>query len=135
MSHLLDTNSWVDHLRHGPKSKVTAKGAAASPGSVYLCAVVLAELMYGAYHAGPAQQARNHALIASLRQDFVSLAFEDRAAEEFGKVRAHLANLGTPIGPNDLMIAAIGLANGLTVVTHNTKEFGRVPGLSVDDWQ
>jgi tRNA(fMet)-specific endonuclease VapC len=50
-------------------------------------------------------------------------------------VRAHLAGLGTPIGPNDLMIASIALANGLTLVTHNTSEFGRVPGLKLEDWQ
>jgi tRNA(fMet)-specific endonuclease VapC len=132
---LLDTNSFIDHLRHGPASNVTAKLAAALPGSIYLCSVVLAELIYGALHSGPAHQAANLTLIASLRQQFVSLPFDDRAAEEYGKVREHLANLGTPIGPNDLMIAAIALANQLTLVTHNTAEFSRVPGLALEDWQ
>ena len=50
MSHLLDTNSCVDHLRRGPNSRVTVKLAAAPPGSVYLCSVVVAELFYGAFH-------------------------------------------------------------------------------------
>jgi hypothetical protein len=59
----------------------------------------------------------------------------DAAAEEYGKARAHLAALGTPIGPNDLLIAAIALAHGLTVVTHNTAEFSRVRGLSIEDWE
>jgi tRNA(fMet)-specific endonuclease VapC len=135
VSHLLDTNSWVNHLRLGPNSKVTGKLLAAPPGSVFLCSVVLAELFYGALHGAAAHQASNLALIASLRQQFVSLPFGDQAAEEYGRVRAHLANLGTPIGPNDLMIAAIALANRLTVVTHNTAEFTRVPGLQVEDWQ
>ncbi len=135
MSHLLDTNAWVDHLRRGPKSRATAKLAAAPPGSVYLCSVVLAELLYGALHSGAAQQAANLALVASLRKDFVSLPFDDRAAEEYGKIRAHLAALGTPIGPNDLMIAATALADGLTLVTHNSTEFSRVPGLLLEDWQ
>jgi tRNA(fMet)-specific endonuclease VapC len=85
--------------------------------------------------SSPAHQAANLALIASLRQHFVSLPFDDRAAEEYGTVRAHLAALGTPIGPNDLMIASIALANKLTLVTHNTVEFSRVPGLKVEDWQ
>ena len=86
-------------------------------------------------YSGPAHQAANLALIATLRQQFVSLPFDDRAAEEYGKVRAHLTALGTPIGPNDLMIAAIALANQLTLVTHNTAEFSRVPGLTLEDWQ
>ena len=135
MTHLLDTNAWVDHLRRGPASKVTARLAAAPPGSVYLCSLVVGELIYGAFHSGPAHRAGNLALIASLRQQFVSLPFDDRTAEEYGKARAHLASAGTPIGPNDLIIAAIALAHGCTLVTHNTQEFSRVPGLLLEDWQ
>jgi tRNA(fMet)-specific endonuclease VapC len=66
---------------------------------------------------------------------FVSLPFDDRAAEEYGNLRAHLASLGTSIGPNDRLIAAIDLANGLILVTHNTAEFSSVPGLTLEDWQ
>lgn len=135
MSHLLDTNSWIDHLRRGPASMVTAKLAGAPPGSVYLCSLVVGELIYGALHSGPTHQASNLALIASLRQQFVSLPFDDRAAEEYGKVRAHLASTGSPIGPNDLIVAAIALAHGRTLVTHNTREFSRVPALVLEDWQ
>jgi tRNA(fMet)-specific endonuclease VapC len=135
VSYLLDTNSWIEHLRRGTASKVTARLAAAPPGSVCLCSVVLAELVYGALRSGPAHQAANLALLAKLRQQFVSLPFDDQAAEEYGKVRAHLAALGTPIGPNDLLISAIALANGMTLVTHNTTEFSRVPGLVLEDWQ
>ena len=135
MSHLLDSNSWIDHLRHGPNSKVTARLAGASPVTVFLCSVVLGELIYGALHSGPAHQAVNLALIVSLRRQFASLPFDDRAAEEYGNVRAHLTSQGTPIGPNDLMIACIARANGLTLVTHNTNEFRRVPGLLLEDWQ
>jgi tRNA(fMet)-specific endonuclease VapC len=135
MSHVLDTNSFIDHLRGGAASKVTAKMASAPPGSVYLCSVVLAELIYGAMHSGPAHQAANLALIARLRQQFVSLPFDDRAAEEYGEIREYLAALGTPIGAHDLMIAAIAQASQMTLVTHNTTEFSRVPGLKLEDWQ
>jgi tRNA(fMet)-specific endonuclease VapC len=86
-------------------------------------------------HSGPTHQAANLGLIANLRQRFGSLPFDDRAAEEYGKLRAHLMALGSPIGPNDLMIASIALANQLTLVTHNTTEFSRVPGLVLEDWQ
>ena len=135
MSHLLDSNSFIDHIRRGPASNVTHELTAASPGTVYLCSVVLAELFYGAMHSGATHQAANLALLAKLRQKFVSLPFDDRAAEEYGKIRANLAALGTPIGANDLVIASIALTNQLTLVTHNTSEFSRVPSLSLEDWQ
>ena len=132
-THLLDTNSRVDHLRRGPASKVTARLAGAVPGSVVLCSVVVAEL--------PLWRPPQHTQGADVEpssgfcRQFQSLAFDDVAAEEFGRVRAHLAGLGTPIGPNDLMIASIALARGLTLVTHNTAEFSRVPGVNLEDWQ
>jgi tRNA(fMet)-specific endonuclease VapC len=135
VSHLLDTNAFIHHLRRGPASNVTARLAAAPPGGVFLCSVVLGELIYGAMHSGPAHQAPNLALIARLRHQFMSLPFDDRAAEEYGEVRAHLAASGKLIGPNDLMIAAIALANNLVLVTNNTAEFSRVPGLALEDWQ
>ena len=134
MIYLLDTNSWIDHLRHGPASNVTAKIAAASPGSVCLCSIVVGELIYGAFHSGSAHQAKNLALIASLRQQFTSLPFDDLAAEEYGKTRAHLASLGMQIGPNDLIIAATALSQRCTLVTHNLHEFSRIPGLVIEDW-
>jgi tRNA(fMet)-specific endonuclease VapC len=132
---LLDTNSWGDHLRRGSASTVTARLLAVPPGSIYLCSLVVGELLYGALHSGPAYQANNLALVASLRRQFTSLPFDDRAAQHYGAARAHLANLGMLIGPNDLLIAATALANGCTLVTHNTQEFSRVPGLQVEDWQ
>jgi len=135
MSYLLDTNSWINHLRHGPRSNVTAKLAGAAPGSVYLCSIVVGELLYGALHSGPTHRTNNLALVASLRQHFVSLPFDDRSAEEYGKARAHLATIGMPIGPNDLIIAAVALAHGCVLVTNNTQEFSRVPGLLLEDWQ
>jgi predicted nucleic acid-binding protein len=57
------------------------------------------------------------------------------AAVEYGRIRGHLAAAGTPIGPNDLMIAAIAQSRRLTLVTHNTREFSRVPGLLIEDWE
>ena len=106
-----------------------------NPADIALCSVVLGELLYGAHHGAASKLAANPALIARLQRQFASLPFDDLAAEEYGKTRADLASQGTPIGPNDLMIASIALANGLTVVTHNTSEFSRVPGLKIEDWQ
>ncbi|MGA1284531.1 MAG: PIN domain-containing protein, partial [Prochlorothrix sp.] len=66
---------------------------------------------------------------------FVSFPFDAACSEIYGNIRANLAGLGTPIGANDLLIAAIALANELTLVTHNIREFSRVPELQVEDWE
>jgi tRNA(fMet)-specific endonuclease VapC len=67
--------------------------------------------------------------------EFVSLPFDDAAAQSCGQIQAHLLTRGIPIGPNDVLIAAIALANGLILVTHNTGEFSRVAGLVLEDWE
>ncbi|HMF11890.1 MAG TPA: type II toxin-antitoxin system VapC family toxin, partial [Gemmataceae bacterium] len=132
--YLLDTNAWIAYLRQN--SQVLVQRLQQEPPSdVGLCSVVLGELWYGAVRSGPVHLAANFALIARLRQQFISLPFDDPAAEEYRRIRAHLAGQGTMIGPNDLMIAAIALTNQLTLVTHNTAEFSRVPGLTLEDWQ
>jgi tRNA(fMet)-specific endonuclease VapC len=63
------------------------------------------------------------------------LPFDDRAAEFYGQIRARLAAQGLPIGPNDLMIASIALSNQLILITHNIREFSRVDGLQIEDWE
>ena len=76
--------------------------------------------------------------LADLRrfcQPFASQAFDDAAADTYGNLRASLSQAGRLIGPKDLLIASICLAHDLVLVTHNTDEFARVPGLVLDDWQ
>ncbi|MGH7134394.1 MAG: type II toxin-antitoxin system VapC family toxin [Pirellulales bacterium] len=133
MTHLLDTNTCVNHLRLGQASNVSVRLAAAAPGDVVLCSVVVAELLYGAHRS--AKKAKTLSEVRNFCGQFVSLAFDDPAAEQYGELRAHLDAAGTPIGPNDLLIASIALAHSLTLVTHNTSEFSRVPGLKLEDWQ
>jgi tRNA(fMet)-specific endonuclease VapC len=84
---------------------------------------------------GDANVARTLTEVRAFCGRFASLPFDDDAADEYGKLRAHLASSGQMIGPNDLMIASIALARGLILVTHNVREFARVPGLVVEDWQ
>jgi tRNA(fMet)-specific endonuclease VapC len=134
VKYLLDTNTCIGWLRLSHPNLVT-RIKHESPSDLTICSVVVSELIYGAERASPGQQANNRMKVDLLRQQFVSLPFDDSAAEACGVVRAHLANLGTPIGPNDLMIASIALSNKLILVTHNTSEFARIPGLLIDDWQ
>lgn len=74
-------------------------------------------------------------MLSEFFNEFVSLPFDGRAAEIGGQIRAQLADVGTPIGSNDLLIAAIALAHNLILVTHNTREFSRVAGLRIEDWE
>ena len=134
MIYLLDTNAWVAYLRQSHAGLI-ARLQRESPDDVVLCSVVLGELCYGAVRSGPTREAANFALITHLRQQFASLPFDYDAAEEYGRLRADLTKRGMIIGPNDLMIAAIALANDVKLVTHNTAEFSRVPGLTIEDWQ
>jgi tRNA(fMet)-specific endonuclease VapC len=132
MMYLLDTNTCIRFLNPG-KSIVPDRLAAVSQEEVAICQIVKAELYYGAYKS--ARRDANLALLARFFSQFESLPFDDAAAEAYGRLRAELARRGTPIGPNDLMIAAIALAHGLTLVTHNTAEFSRVAGLRLEDWE
>ena len=79
--------------------------------------------------------AANRARVETFTQPYRSLPFDDAAAEHFATIRRHLETLGTTIGPYDLQIAAIALAHGCTLVTHNTEEFSRVPGVLLEDWE
>jgi tRNA(fMet)-specific endonuclease VapC len=134
MIYLPDTNAWIAYLRQN-NQRLVKRFQQVIPADIALCAIVLAELFYGAHHGAKSKLAANLALIARLQLAFASLPFDDQAAAEYGEIRAYLASQGTPIGPNDLMIASIARSRGLTLVTHNTSEFSRVPGLKLDDWQ
>jgi tRNA(fMet)-specific endonuclease VapC len=132
--YLPDTNAWICYLRRKSPTLVQ-RFTQTAPADIRLCSVVLGELIYGVYHGPSSFQEHNEGLVIKLRRQFESLTFDDPAAEQYGKLRAYLAATGLLIDPNDLMIAAIALANDLIVVTHNTAEFCRVPGLVVEDWQ
>ena len=132
MTYLLDTNVWVVFLRN-PRSPVVPRLRATQPADVRICSVVVAELYYGCLRS--ANPAANRGKVEALLRPFRSLPFDDVAAGHYADVRRHLESVGTPIGPYDLQVAAIALTHGCTLVTHNTKEFSRVPGLLLDDWE
>jgi tRNA(fMet)-specific endonuclease VapC len=106
---------------------------AAGQNALAVCSIVVTELLFGALRSN--NISKNLAEVRQFVSGFVSLAFDDAAAERHAEIWAQLAASGTIIGPLDLQIAAIALAHNLTLVTHNTSEFLRVPGLRVEDWQ
>lgn len=132
MRYLLDTNVCIEILRGrnlALKQCLTTKG----PNELVLCSVVWAELQCGARLAQNPQQELKR--LQDAFGDWPRQPFDDSAAEAYGGIRAHLQRAGRLIGGNDLLIAAIAQTNDLTLVTHNTGEFTRVPNLSVEDWQ
>jgi len=132
MTHLLDTNTCIRYL-NGRVVSVRTKMASMPAGSIAVCSIVKAEMYTGAEKSQDPMRTRG-AQDAFLN-GFASLPFDDAAASIYASLRARLEMMGTPIGPYDLQIAAIALANNLTLVTHNTREFSRVPGLLLEDWE
>ena len=132
MTYLLDTNLCVSILR-GDASILNERLQEVPRSDVTLCSVVSAELLYGAYKSSdpPTSLKTVRDFIAS----FSSFPFNEEAAEVYGRIRYDLSKKGILIGPNDLMIASIAYSNGAILVTHNVREFGRVEGLKMEDWE
>jgi len=132
LTYSLDTNTCVEYL-NGRSSRVIEAFRRRRPADIAVCSVVKAELYYGALRSKNPQDtlAKLEAFLAPFR----SLPFDDQCAAACGRIRARLAQLGSPIGPNDLLIAAIAVVHGATLVTHNVREFSRVEGLEYEDWE
>jgi tRNA(fMet)-specific endonuclease VapC len=127
--YLLDTNAVIALLKR--HKTVLTRLRQLAPSDVVLSAIVAHELYFGAYKS--LNTAGNVALVEDLA--FEVLPFDRDDAAKSGQVRAALAAAGTPIGPYDLLIAGQALARGLILVTRNTREFGRVAGLRIENWE
>lgn len=132
MKYLLDTNTCITYIRGRTSALQRQVDTAASP-DIVLCSVVRAELFRGIYRSS--DPSREQARVLRFVGRFVSLPFDDRAAEVAGRIRVELERLGLPISPYDGQIAAIALVHNLALVTHNVREFSRVVGLRVEDWE
>ncbi len=132
MSYLLDTNTCIRYL-NGRSDNVRKNIESKRPQDIMVCSVVKAELFYGSVKS--LNPEKNLEKQRRFVDRFVSHPFDDRAADAYSRVRSQLEKSGTPIGPNDMLIASIALANNLILVTHNTREFSRVEGLDIEDWE
>ena len=130
MRYLLDANA-VIALLNDTTSAIARRTRRRAPRDIGISAVVIHELYYGAFKSQRVEE--NVARVDALQ--FPVLEFDQEDARHAGDVRAHLASKGTPIGPYDVLIAGQARARKLTLVTHNTTEFQRVPGLKVEDWK
>jgi tRNA(fMet)-specific endonuclease VapC len=134
VTYLLDTNTCIGWLRQN-QPQIVVRIQAQAQTDIVLCAVVVGELLFGVERSDPAHRANTGLRVEQLRQQFTSLPFDDAAAEQYGRIREDLTGRGLLIGGNDMLIAAITLTRGCTLVTHNTAEFSRVAGLLIEDWQ
>ena len=131
MKWLLDTNVCIAVIRQRPESALR-RLRGKQVGQVGLSTITLAELEFGA--AKSQQPARARAALREFLLPLEVVPFNEAAADAYGTVRAAMEKKGRPIGPLDTLIAAHALALGTVLVTNNTREFRRVPGLSVEDW-
>jgi tRNA(fMet)-specific endonuclease VapC len=129
--YLLDTNTCIGFLNG--KSALIQAFRKQGTDDLFLCSVVKAELFFGAWASR--RSAENLRKLEAFFRPFKSLPFDDTCADQCGRIRAELKSKGQPIGSNDLFIAATALANDLTVVTHNTREFSKVSQLKLEDWE
>lgn len=129
MKFLLDSNAVIALLRGN--AGFLSRLRAHTPADFGMPAIVAHELFYGAYNG--LRRAENLARVEALQFEVVEFDRED--ARQAGEITASLAASGTPIGPYDVLIAGQVLARDLTLISHNTREFTRVPGLKVEDWE
>lgn len=131
MRLMLDTNTCIALIKRKPVNALQ-KFNEYQVGDIGISAVTLAELRYGVSKSQ--HQARNRAALDEFMLPLEVAAFDEQATVAYGVLRAALEKQGTPIGPLDTMIAAHALSLGVPLVTNNTREFNRVPELTVIDW-
>jgi tRNA(fMet)-specific endonuclease VapC len=132
MAYLLDSNVWIAVLR-GKDMAIAARVRGTDPAEIRLCSIVKAELIYGAHRSATPEKGVEE--VGAILAGYTSAPLDDVAAAEYAKIRFDLESRGLTIGTHDYMIAAIALANDFTLVTRNTREFARVPGLRLENWQ
>lgn len=131
MRFLLDTDAAIGLLNKSPRAVEWLR--LRRPAEVALSGVTKAELYYGARKSERVEH--NLGVLYRFFEPFKSFAFDDRAAEEYGLIRADLERAGTLIGPNDLLIAALARSRDLTLVSFNWREFNRVAGLRLTNFE
>lgn len=134
MKYLFDTDTLSGLMRNAPAPALLRRVALTLPEEQATSSITLGELLYGAHRLGGRTAGLIDRIEETVSRNLAILPFDEPAAREYGQIRAHLEQQGTPIGDADMRIAAIALSNNLVVVTGNVRHFERVPSLSVENW-
>lgn len=132
MSYLPDTNVCISLMRQR-HAALTAKWRRTPTSMIFICSVVEFELRYGAEKSSRPEH--HHRLLDEFVSVYGRIYFDEQCARRSGELRRNLEAAGESIGAYDYLIAATALVHGLTLVTHNTREFCRIPGLALEDWE
>jgi tRNA(fMet)-specific endonuclease VapC len=132
MKYLLDTNACIRFI-NGRAPRLRAKMATIARSEIAVSTISKAEMYYGSAKSQTPERSREKQL--DFLETIATLPFDELAAVEYGRLRRELEIAGTPIGGNDMLIAASAIAHQLILVTHNTAEFARIPNLKLEDWE
>lgn len=130
MRLLLDTDTCIAIMNRD--ERIRSRLELTVPSQLRMSAITLAELRYGISRSSSGRRAMANLRI--LQSRVATVPFDEAATAEYGELRKQLEGRGTPIGPLDTLIAAHALSLKWVLVTHNTREFRRVPGLKLQDW-
>ena len=131
MRYLLDTNICIYLIKNRPAT-ILARFSQHEPKDVAISTITLFELQYGIEKSQ--YQERSHKALAKFLSPLNVLGLNRHAAMEAAAIRAQLEKNGLPIGPYDLLIAGVARSRDMVLVTNNTKEFGRIDGLALENW-
>ena len=131
MRFMLDTNICIYIIKKKPP-KILKRFRTFELSDITISSITLAELEYGIAKSNRPQQ--NREALSGFLAPLEILPFDDHAASHYGEIRAYLESKGKSIGPIDMLIASHAISLSITLITNNTREFKRIPGLQLENW-
>lgn len=131
MNYLIDTNICI-YIMNQRVPSVTARFHALSTDSVGISEITVSELAYGVEKSQ--RKAENTTRLSEFLMPFTILPYQAPVSKAYAEIRTDLERRGQVIGPLDMLLAAHAIAEDLTLVTNNTKEFQRINGLKLENW-
>lgn len=130
-TYMLDTNICI-YILNKASANLIKKLTSKDPAQISISSIVYSELLYGISKSN--KKEKNKSALDCLLKDIGIKPYDAKSGVVFGDIRSRMEKTGNIIGPYDMLIAAHAMASGSVLVTHNTRDFERVPGLYIEDW-